>query len=245
MSRTFEITIQRKSEDRWPVVVQQVPGAESAGAAARASSCWTRTSCPGRASPQEYGRCWAGPSSAMRCATPSMQARREGDDAAPRAAVVEDGELRPLRWERLWRPARRRLGIRWRSTSAPVLPLPAQRHRPPLPADRPPRPAGLDRRRQPDRPGANTRWPRSMSAAAVARRPGGARRRSPPTSWPRSRARSARRRWMRCASDSPPSATRCCTSSATAGSRRDDRRAAAVTWPKPDGEVDPVPADAA
>ena len=66
------------------------------------------------------------------------------------------------------RAARRRLGSRWRSTSGRLLALPAQHHRPALPADRPARPAGPGRGRQPGRPGATTAWRRSTSAAAVA-----------------------------------------------------------------------------
>ena len=144
--------------------------------------------------PGDYGEVLGGPSSATSArrlqAGPGAGRRR-----APRPAVRRGRGAAAPPLGAAGRAARRRLDSAGARPAHAVRPPPAQRHRPPLPADRPARPAGADRGRQPDPA-------RAMAADAVRRRGDGPRRparrsaRSPPTSWPgrgRDRPADARR----------------------------------------------------
>ena len=198
---TFEITLQRRLDDGWPVVVEQA--AEEAPCPARRGQPRAR---PGRAAGA------GGRPQGLRHALGQALFRDDVRDAfAPRGRPrdadalrvlldVEAPDLRALRWERLCAP----LDGGWQFLAldqrAALLALPAERHRPALPADRPARPAGARPGRQPRRPRRRPASRPSTRAATVARRPGRARRRSRPTCWRRARAPPARRRSTRCAS---------------------------------------------
>ncbi len=142
------------------------------------------------------------------------------------------------------RPARRRLVGPGARPAHPLLALPAQRHRPPLPADRPARPAGPDRGRQPGEPGAVPARARSTPRrrsrgvrAALGRDP--LRRAGPRSRGAIGPADPGCPRATRMTAASP---TRCCTSSCHGRFKADDRRAGRSTSPRRRATVDPVPA---
>ena len=134
MSYTFEVTVQRKSADRWPVVAQLV----AAGAELPVRREGTFALDPDdlvEASPGEYGAVLGRALFREDVRDGFKQALARADDALHVLLYVEADELRPLRWERLAAP----LDGGWTPLAldqrTPFAHAPAQRDRPPLPAD--------------------------------------------------------------------------------------------------------------
>ena len=198
--RTFEITIQRAAGDGWPVVAEYGRGdaflsQRAEGRLQLDPSALTAGGLDHRAFGLRLGQ------ALFRDGVRDLlsQATADGDDPLRMLLTVEAPDLRATHWERLCAPLDGGWDFLALDQQPALLALPAERHRPTLPADRAARPAGPGPGGQPRRAG---RLRPGLVRHGRRRAPTCGRRwgRSPATRWPRSPGRSGRRRSTRCAS---------------------------------------------
>jgi WD40 repeat protein len=131
---TFEIAIQRRSGDRWPVVIQQVISGADLPVRREGSFALDADELAG-AAPREYGSVLGRALFRDEIRDAFKQALARADETLHVLLFVEADELRPLRWERLaapldggWTP----LALDQRTPFALHLPSATDRRFPPL-----------------------------------------------------------------------------------------------------------------